>query len=29
LQACWVAPTLPGAKPGQIPHLFAAHFSNR
>ncbi len=20
-QACWVAPTLPGAKPGQIPHI--------
>jgi phospholipid/cholesterol/gamma-HCH transport system substrate-binding protein len=25
-QACWVAPTLPGAKPGQIPHLLAEHF---
>jgi virulence factor Mce-like protein len=28
-QACWVAPTLPGAKPGQIPHLLAAHFPSR
>jgi phospholipid/cholesterol/gamma-HCH transport system substrate-binding protein len=28
-QACWVAPTLPGAKPGQIPHLLTAHFSSR
>jgi phospholipid/cholesterol/gamma-HCH transport system substrate-binding protein len=28
-QACWVAPTLPGAKPGQIPHLLVAHFSSR
>ena len=27
-QACWVAPTLPGAKPGQTPHLLAAHFSS-
>ncbi len=25
-QACWVAPTLPGAKPGQIPHILAAHY---
>ncbi len=25
-QACWVAPTLPGAKPGQIPHLLSAHY---
>ncbi len=28
-QACWVAPPLPGARPGQIPHLLAAHFSSR
>ena len=28
-QACWVAPTLPGAKPGHIPHLLVAHFSSR
>jgi phospholipid/cholesterol/gamma-HCH transport system substrate-binding protein len=28
-QACWVAPTLPGAKPGQIPHLLAAHFPSK
>ncbi len=28
-QACWVAPTLPGAKPGHIPHLLSAHFSSR
>jgi len=25
-QACWVAPSLPGAKPGQIPHLLTAHY---
>jgi virulence factor Mce-like protein len=25
---CWVAPTLPGAKPGQIPHLMKAHYPN-
>ncbi|MFL5829680.1 MAG: MlaD family protein [Solirubrobacteraceae bacterium] len=25
-QACWVAPPLPGAKPGQIPHILAAHY---
>jgi virulence factor Mce-like protein len=25
-QVCWVAPTLPGAKPGQIPHLTAARY---
>ena len=25
-QACWVAPPLPGAKPGQIPRILAAHF---
>jgi phospholipid/cholesterol/gamma-HCH transport system substrate-binding protein len=25
-QPCWVAPTLPGARPGQIPHLTAAHY---
>jgi hypothetical protein len=29
-EACWVAPTLPGAKgPQQIPHLTPAHYSNR
>jgi hypothetical protein len=28
-QACWVAPTLPGAKPGQIPHIVAAHYSSK
>ncbi len=28
-QACWVAPTLPGAKPGQIPHILAAHYPGR
>ena len=27
-QACWVAPTLPGAKPGQIPHILQAHYPN-
>jgi phospholipid/cholesterol/gamma-HCH transport system substrate-binding protein len=27
--ACWVAPPLPGAAPGQIPHITAAHYSNR
>ena len=26
IQACWVAPTLPGAKPGHIPHILSAHF---
>jgi virulence factor Mce-like protein len=25
-QACWVAPPLPGAKPGQIPHILAARY---
>ena len=25
-EACWVAPTLPGAQPGQIPHLLAATY---
>lgn len=25
-QACRVAPPLPGAKPGQIPHILAAHY---
>jgi virulence factor Mce-like protein len=29
VQACWVAPTLPGAKPGQIPHIVAAHYSSK
>ena len=28
-QACWVAPTLPGAKPGQIPHILTAHYPNK
>jgi hypothetical protein len=28
-EACWVAPTLPGAKPGQIPHLLAATYPNK
>jgi phospholipid/cholesterol/gamma-HCH transport system substrate-binding protein len=28
-QACWVAPPLPGAKPGQVPHILAAHYSSR
>lgn len=28
-QACWVAPTLPGAKPGQIPHVVAARYSSK
>jgi virulence factor Mce-like protein len=26
IQACRVAPPLPGAKPGKIPHLLTAHF---
>ena len=25
-QACWVAPPLPGAKPGQIPHILRAQY---
>ena len=25
-QACWVAPPLPGAKAGQIPHIMQAHY---
>jgi phospholipid/cholesterol/gamma-HCH transport system substrate-binding protein len=29
IQACRVAPPLPGAKPGQIPHLLAARFPSR
>jgi virulence factor Mce-like protein len=28
-EACWVAPTLPGAKPGQIPHLLAAQYPDK
>jgi phospholipid/cholesterol/gamma-HCH transport system substrate-binding protein len=28
-QACWVAPPLPGARPGQIPHILAAHYSSK
>jgi phospholipid/cholesterol/gamma-HCH transport system substrate-binding protein len=27
--ACWVAPTLPGASPSQIPHIQQAHYSNK
>ncbi|HWF53456.1 MAG TPA: MlaD family protein [Solirubrobacteraceae bacterium] len=27
--ACWVQPTLPGAKPGQIPHITAASYSSK
>ena len=27
-QACWVQPPLPGAKPGQIPHIVKAHYSH-
>jgi hypothetical protein len=27
--ACWVAPPLPGAAPGQIPHLTPAHYSSK
>jgi phospholipid/cholesterol/gamma-HCH transport system substrate-binding protein len=26
---CWVAPPLPGAKPGQIPHLLQAKYPNK
>ena len=29
IQACWVAPTLPGAKPGQIPHILSAQYPNK
>ncbi len=29
IQACWVAPTLPGAKQGQIPHIVAARYSSK
>jgi virulence factor Mce-like protein len=25
-EGCWIAPTLPGAKPGQIPHLLKAQY---
>ena len=28
-QPCWVAPTLPGAQPGQIPHLLAATYPDK
>jgi phospholipid/cholesterol/gamma-HCH transport system substrate-binding protein len=28
-QACWVAPTLPGARPGQIPHILSAKYPSR
>jgi virulence factor Mce-like protein len=27
--ACWVAPPLPGAAPGQIPHIKAAQYSSK
>jgi virulence factor Mce-like protein len=27
--SCWVAPPLPGASPGQIPHISAAHYSSK
>jgi phospholipid/cholesterol/gamma-HCH transport system substrate-binding protein len=27
--ACWVAPTLPGAKPGQIPHILKKNYSSK
>jgi len=27
--ACWVAPPLPGAAPGQIPHIKAARYSSK
>jgi hypothetical protein len=29
IQACWVAPTLPGAKPGQIPHILSARYPSK
>jgi hypothetical protein len=28
-EACWVAPALPGAKQGQIPHLLAATYPDK
>jgi phospholipid/cholesterol/gamma-HCH transport system substrate-binding protein len=28
-QACWVAPTLPGAKPGQIPHILSKTYPSK
>ena len=28
-QGCWVSPPLPGAKPGQIPHILKAKYPNR
>ncbi len=28
-EACWVAPPLPGAAGGQIPHITAAHYSSK
>ncbi len=28
-QACWVAPTLPGAKAGKIPHLMSASYPSK
>jgi len=28
-EACWVAPLLPGAQPGQIPHLLAATYPDK
>jgi phospholipid/cholesterol/gamma-HCH transport system substrate-binding protein len=27
--SCWVAPTLPGAQPGQIPHIVPAQYSSK
>jgi hypothetical protein len=27
--SCWVAPTLPGAQPGQIPHILATGYSSK
>ena len=28
-EACWVAPTLPGAKPGQIPHVLKKSYPSK
>jgi phospholipid/cholesterol/gamma-HCH transport system substrate-binding protein len=28
-ESCWVAPALPGAQPGQIPHLLAATYPDK
>jgi hypothetical protein len=27
--SCWVQPTLPGAQPGQIPHIVATQYSSK